>query len=129
MSLALANAAKSEAARTRQVHIESQQLGVSSISDLLKAATTEGGRPLRRLTLRQLLMNQDGWGRARTAHALSLLTSLLGPEPTSRLTVAWLIDARAGGRRVRALADVLTERTQPEIGFPYAPLPTGGGSE
>lgn len=129
MSLDLANAAKVQASRTRQVHVESLQMGVSSISDLLLAATTEGGRALRRLTLRQLLMNQEGWGRARTSRALSFITSHLGHEPTSRLTVAWLIDARAGGRRVRALADALTERTQPEIGFPYAPLPAGGGSE
>jgi len=129
MSLALANVAKAEASRTRQVHIESLQVGVLSISDLLEAAAQEGNHALRRLTLRQLLMNQEGWGRARTARALTHLTSLLGSEPTSRLTVAWLLDARAGGRRLRALADVLSERTQPEIGFPYAPLPAGGGSE
>ncbi len=129
MSLELANDAKLRAEQTRAVVLASVNVGASSIPDLLTTASTEQRHPFRRITLRNLLISQFGWGRARTAHALARITSLLGPEPTSRLTVAWLIDARVGGRRVRALADVLTERAVPWIGFPYAPLPAGGGSE
>lgn len=130
MSLALANTAKDEAARTRSRWLVSlQKEGTVTVPDLLKAATTEEGRPLRRITLRQLLLTQDGWGRARADRVLSHTTSLLGHEPTSRLTVAWLIDARAGRRRVHALADALTERVAPWPGFPFAPpSPTGGGN-
>lgn len=135
MSLELANTAKREAARTRSEWIVSLNVEgpdgqmLVSIPDLLRQATTEEGRPLRRISLRQLLLTQEGWGRARADRVLSLTTSLLGHEPTSRLTVAWLIDARAGRRRVHALADALTERVAPWIGFPYAPpLPAGGGN-
>lgn len=129
MSLALANTAKRAAEYTRSDWLVSLSTGFTSIPDLIRRATTEEGRPLRRITLRQLLETQDGWGRARATRVLSRTTSLLGHEPTSRLTVAWLIDARAGGRRVHALADALAERDVPWIGFPYAPLPAGGGSE
>lgn len=128
MSLALANTAKFEADRTRAEWLISLSSGVISISDLIKAATREDGQALRRITLRQLLMSQEGWGRARAERVLSHTTHILGHEPTSRLTVAWLIDARAGGRRVHALADALRMRVTPWIGFPYAPLPSGGGS-
>lgn len=130
MSLALANVAKREAARTRSEWLISLGVeGLTTIPDLLRQATTEEGRPLRRITLRQLLLTQEGWGRARADRVLAHTTSLLGYEPTSRLTVAWLIDARAGRRRVQALADALTERVVPWIGFPFAPpLPAGGGN-
>lgn len=129
MNLGLANTAKREAARTRGAWLISLGVeGNKTIPDLVRQATTEEGRPLRRITLRQLLLTQEGWGRARADRVLSHTTSLLGHEPTSRLTVAWLIDARAGRRRVHALADALTERDVPWIGFPYAPpLPAGGG--
>lgn len=129
MTLALANTAKFEAQRTRADWLISLESGVTSISDLIKAATTEEGRALRRITLRQLLMSQEGWGRARAERVLSHTTQILGHNPTSRLTVAWLIDARAGGRRVHALADALKTRTEPWIGFPYAPAPTGGATD
>jgi hypothetical protein len=128
VSLALANTAKKASARTRAEWLTSLSMGVISISDLIEAATTEDNRALRRITLRQLLSTQEGWGRAKTSRVLFLTTHLLGLEPTSRLTVAWLLDARAGGRRVRALADALFDRAQPWIGFPYAPLPAGGGN-
>jgi hypothetical protein len=107
--------------------LDSLSTGLNSISDLITAATSEDDRALRRLSLRQVLLHQKGWGRARTERVLSDLLSSLGLEPTRRLTVAWLIDARAGGRRVRALADAYPG-VQPWIGFPYAPLPAGGGS-
>lgn len=130
MNLALANTAKQKAARTRSEWLVSLGVeGLVSIPDLIRQATTEEGRPLRRITLRQLLLTQEGWGRARVDRVLSHTLSLLGHEPTRRLTVAWLIDARAGRRRVHALADALTERAVPWIGFPYAPpLPAGGGN-
>ena len=130
MSLGLANTAKREAARTRSSWLVSLGVeGNKTIPDLVRQAPSEEGRPLRRITLRQLLLTQESWGRARADRVLSLTTSLLGHEPTSRLTVAWLIDARAGRRRVHALTDALTERAVPWIGFPYAPpLPAGGGN-
>lgn len=128
MSLALADSAKRKAEHTRADALVSLHWGSLSISDLITAATYEGSQPLRRITLRQLLGSQAGWGRARVSRVLASITSLLGHEPTSRLTVAWLIDARAGGRRVHATADATYSRTQPWIGFPYAPLPSGGGS-
>jgi len=128
VSLALANATKKEASRIRAEQLLSLQSGLTTIPDLILAASSEDSRALRRITLRQLLISQEGWGEARVHSVLSRTSSLLGLDPTSRLTVAWLIDARAGGRRLRAFADARSARVTPWTGFPYAPLPAGGGS-
>lgn len=128
MSLAIANSAKREAQRMRSEWLFSIHVGVLSVPDLIQAATSESGRPLRRVTLSQLLEAQ-GWGRARIERALDHIRSQLGIASDRRLNVAWLIDARADGRRLHVWADALQKRVAPWTGFPFAPCPPGGGNE
>lgn len=127
MTLALAHTAKREAERMRAEWLYSVQVGVLTVPDLIQAATSESGRPLRRITLNQLLEAQ-GWGRARNQRALDHIRNLLGTTSDRRLNVAWLVDARADGRRLQVWADALKERVPPWTGFPYTPCPQGGGT-
>lgn len=111
----------------RSEWLASIHVGVISVPDLIQAATEESGAPLRRISLRQLLLTQPGWSEAKVRAALDRITHLLDlKESTRRLTVAWLVDARTGGKRLRAWADVMQERVLPWTGFPYAPNPQGG---
>ncbi len=129
MSLDAQNQAKKQAARTRAEWILSLHLGYVTATDLIEAACTDEFKPLLRLTLRQVLSNQPGWGVARAQRVLGHLRSVLGLTGTNtrRLTVAWLVDSRAGGRRVLAWADCLDNKSNPPWpGFPYAPEPARG---
>ena len=129
MNLHPQNEAKKRAARMRAEWILSLHEGYISTTDLITAACVDGNQPLLRLALRQILINQPGWGEVRTNRTLSALRGLLGLNATDtrRLTIAWLVDARTGGRRVQAWADCLDSKSNsPWPGFPYAPAPTGG---
>ena len=129
MSMHPQNEAKKRAARMRAEWIISLYEGYISTTDLITAACVGGNQPLLRLTLRQILANQPGWGEVRTNRTLAALRGLLGLTTTGarRLTIAWLVDARVGGRRVQAWADCLDDKSNPPWpGFPYAPEPAGG---
>lgn len=119
--------ARRKADRTRNEWLVSIDAGVVTVPDLLRAATTESGRALRKLGLRQVLESQPGFSRAQAERVLDHTRTLLGAEPDLRLTVAWLIDPRTGGRRLQAWADALQQRDLPWTGFPYAPKPNGRG--
>jgi hypothetical protein len=124
--LSTANSARHAAARHRGAALVAVAGGESTVRDVILAACTEDGKPLTRVTLRQLLMAQPGWGPDRAAKALEhTLTTLGNPEVNQRkLTIAWLLDKRAGGRRFMAFCDALYPRASaPWPGFPFAARP------
>lgn len=92
--------------------------------DVFHEATSPDGKPLRRLSLRQVLLAQPGVGPAQVRQILLRMFDHLGTE-VERPTVQWLIDSRTRGRRIRALHDATRDPQQgpPWHGFPYAPPP------
>lgn len=97
--------------------------GLVTVEDVIEAAMADSGKPLRRISLRQLLLSQPGWGERRTNRLLSVLADRLGAaERPKDMTVAWLIDPRSGGRRYLAWLDVQQAKNSvPWAGFPFAP--------
>jgi hypothetical protein len=98
--------------------------GTLTVWDVLRQASVPAGKPLLRLSLRQLLLAQPGVGLkisfTRTRALFALLGVPMDPSAPSA-TVQWLIDPRANGRRVLALIDVMGVRTGPPwAGFPFA---------
>lgn len=92
--------------------------------EVVHAAATEAGRPLRRISLKQLHLTQHGWGERRTSRLLVGLAARLGlhPDQVADKQISWLIDPRAGGRRYLAWLDVQHPKASgPWTGFPYAP--------
>lgn len=120
-SLERARTALSQARLVRAEYLVALAEGLIDVSDVLEFAATEAGKPLRRISLRQLLLSQPGWGDRRTKHALSLLTDRLGaPINMKEMTIAWLLDPRAGGRRYMAWLDVRQPKDEaPWPGFPF----------
>lgn len=92
--------------------------------DVVQAAMTDEGKPLRRISLRQLHLSSPGWGERRTKRLLSALSERLGAsEKTQDMTIAWLIDPRSGGRRYLAWLDAQQPKAHaPWPGFPYMAL-------
>lgn len=128
MSIAALHAKKKSAERMRSEWILSLSAGYITAADLIRAACTDEHKPLLRLSLRRVLINQPGWGDVRTKRALNQLRAVLGltASDSRRLTVSWLLDSRAGGRRVEAWADCLDDKSNPPWpGFPHAPEPKG----
>lgn len=123
--LTVANSARHAAARQRAAALiaVADKDNTTDVREVILAACTQQGRPLTRITLRQLLLAQPGWGPDRTSKALEqMLTTLGQPEVNQRkLTIAWLLDKRAGGRRFMAFCDALYPRASaPWPGFPFA---------
>lgn len=125
-SLQAANEARREADAERGRALAELSVGASHVADILRRAYLPEDRALRRIPLVRLLSGQEGTSkrqaRAVIRQTLSLLEDRDRTEPqVDRITVMWVIDARAGGRRIRALADALDPKEQgPWKGFPYA---------
>jgi hypothetical protein len=96
------------------------------MSDVIEAACRPENKALLRLTLYQLLTHQPSWGSARAQRTLRQLDTLTNSTLSHRrLTLAWLLDHRAGGRRVQAWADVMGgKQAQPWPGFPFSSVPS-----
>ncbi|MDC7120256.1 hypothetical protein OMK64_01750 [Cellulomonas fimi] len=106
--------------------------------DVARDAMTPEGEPLRRISLRQLLLAQPGWGEARTDELIRRLHAFCEiTEPPRRLSIRWLIDPRVSGRRLVAFCDLLDEGRAavarggevdvvPWAGYPFTPMPTEG---
>lgn len=127
--LATANQAADRARNIRAEWLTGIHMGLFTPADIIEAACEPDGKPLLRITLMRLLTEQDGWGlpKAKTVleRTLRLLDLRPAAHPTRTLTVQWLIDARAGGRRIHALADAINDTTEiPWAGFPYTTQPT-----
>lgn len=125
-SLQVANTARAEANAERGRALASLRAGTSDVTGILRRACLPEGKALRRIPLVRLLSGQDGWTKRRArATVRSVLTVLqdrsTGYDAVDQLTIMWLIDARTGGRRMRALADALDPKEMPPwMGFPYA---------
>jgi len=124
--LAQANAARATARRMRGEWLLLLADGVFTAEDLFREAATPQGRPLRRLTLKQVLSAQPDCSEERALKITRKICSTLrlDPAPPTRdLTVAWLLNPAAGGTRLLAYLDALHPRTIPWPGFPMTPHP------
>jgi hypothetical protein len=109
--------------------------GILRPLDVIDAAVESSNRALRTVRMSYLfgpLVDDLDDPEARTKHVpwrvvkRRLLEALdLSPRtPDKELTVGWLLDPRAGGKRWYALHDALRARDQsPWPGFPWAPPP------
>ena len=127
-SLAVANEARANANLTRARLLFSIAETSNEINavDALRAAIGPEGKPILRISIRDILLAQPGWGEERTARTLRhILEALQIPEPKARkMTIAWLLDRRAGGRRFMAFADALRTKDLPWTGFPHTARPS-----
>lgn len=125
-SLAVANSARAEAIAERGRALAELRSGASDVTGILRRACLPEGKALRRITLVRLLSGQDGWTKRQARATVRSALGILGdPRPdesvVDQLTIMWLIDARAGGRRARAFADALDPKVLPPWpGFPFA---------
>lgn len=105
--------------------------------EALVAAATSGERALMRLTLEQLITASNGVGQARARQMVHQVLSILGTTEAGvaggRVTLAYLLDEKASGRRLLAVLDAFISHglinacedltTWP--GFPFTPVPVG----
>jgi len=121
----------SHAHRQRYMYLQALRDEQITIVDVIRAAAAPAGTYLRKIRLHHLL-SAAGWSTTKTRHAINLLTTITGTDPNTTPTISWLIDPRAGGRRIVAWANIVNADTTPWTGFPYAPPPppvTGGNHE
>jgi hypothetical protein len=123
--LSVARQALVSADAQRAEHLLAVAEGTLSVEDVIEAACSEAGRPLRRIGLRQLYLAQPGWGAARVEALLGALAKRTAHEGHLReLDISWLIDPRQYGRRYLTLIDLrCTRRGAPWNGFPFTPAP------
>jgi len=127
------NTALENARRYRAEWLLGLTHGTVTTLELLTQASTIEGRPLTRLTLRQLLGAQPRTGEATIRRRLVQLAEECGADLKSvnRLTVGWLLDSRCRGRRFLTwVAVVEVDKTQPAAwpGYPFTELPAGSKS-
>ncbi|MBG0738705.1 hypothetical protein IV500_04640 [Paeniglutamicibacter antarcticus] len=96
--------------------------GMVTPGDVLTDAAGTQARPLLKLTLRQLLLAQPGWGRTRAYAIIDKVLSVADASIDRRqVTIGWLLDPRAGGRRFAAWLDAIDPRKELSApGFPHA---------
>lgn len=116
----------SHAHRQRFIHLSAIAQGELTPTDVIHAACAEDGKYLRKLTLVRILAVQPGWGERPARQAVSRLAEVAGLKVRLRkIDIAWLIDPRAGGRRLAAWASVAdTSDHKPWPGFPFAADPS-----
>lgn len=121
---ARARAHLDEARLQRSRHLIAITEGDLTALDVVGAACAEEGKPLRRISLRQLLLAQPRVGEQRARRHLSVVAAILGTnEDLGTKSIAWLIDPRSGGRRLLAWLDAQQPRHELWPGFPFAPEP------
>lgn len=125
-SLSVANAARRAANEQRAVALASVATGMSSVADIFTEACLPSGKALLRIPLVRLLSAQDGVSKNKARQVIRKTHELLELDyddaQEGRITVMWLLDARAAGKRMLAFADAVhQDTTAPWYGFPYAP--------
>lgn len=118
-------AARRNANKVRAEWLVAISEGILTADDLVRAACDPDGKPLLKISLRQLVMAQPGFGPARADRILGKMhVALFGhATPTDKVTtVAHLVDPRTVGRRYVAFRDAMCDRTTPVAGFPFAAL-------
>lgn len=122
----VARAARKSAATMRAEYLASVNSGLLSVFDVIDSVQSETAKPLLKISLRQLLLAQEGWGVKRTDDALKMVATFTACE-VDKMTIGWLTDPRARGTRVIAFADALSPRRSPVRppwpGFPFARKP------
>ena len=80
---------------------------------------------LRRASLKQVIISEPDVGAGRWRQVRDRMLDALDIKvPDKYLTVGWVLDPRAGGRRYLALVDALRPREAPWPGFPWEPNPS-----
>ncbi|MGL5827739.1 MAG: hypothetical protein ACRCYU_23465 [Nocardioides sp.] len=120
-----AREALATARATRAEYLVALAEGLLTPTDVLEAAAREEGKPLRRILVQQLHMSCKGVGPGTTKRLMAELAARVpGCPPAHRVTVAWLLDPRAGGRRFLAWLDIQQPKSAPPWpGFPLAARP------
>lgn len=102
---------------------------------LVAAAAAAGDKALLRLTLDQLITASPGIGQARarqvTTQVVHILATTEAHSPTGRVTLAYVLDEQARGKRLLAVLDafishglICEEGDLPVwTGFPFTPCP------
>lgn len=128
VSLAVANISRAKAQEVRAEWLIGISADILTMADLLAFAATPPGRPLRRISLFQLLTSRPGRGPATAKAVLAKLRVALRCEtPSQAMTIGWLLDNRAGGRRFIAwgsCVEVGRELT-PWNNWPFVAAPSG----
>lgn len=127
--LSTARVTRSKAHRQRYAYLEAVANGEVNAQDVISAACTPRGTYLGRIKLTRLLATQPGWGdKNATAAVRRIIAVIYGSHPSVQpkdLDISWLVDPRAGGRRLTAWASCVGDINATWSGFPYAPMPEG----
>lgn len=120
-SIGALNAAREAAARVRGEWLLLVRDEIVGPNDVLTEAATPAGKPLLKLSVRQLLLARPGWGRKRTDAVIRKVSSVAtGSIEARQMTVGWLLDPRSGGRRFAAWLDAFEPKAGPAWpGFPF----------
>ena len=99
--------------------------GRFTVENVLDQACAATEHPLRRLRLASLLTAQPGVGLRGAEKILTRVALLCGEPDLDRklMTVSWLLDRRAGGKRYLAWVDAHTGKASPWPGWPFTPAP------
>lgn len=114
--------ARREAALFRAEWLMLLHDGTVAPNDVVREAAEPDAQPLLRLSIRQMLLAQEGWGR-KTAEAvigkvMAVTEGRMGPRQTA---LGWLLDRKSGGRRFAAWLDAFEPKAGPAWnGFPHA---------
>ena len=112
-----------EAHRFRAEHRIAVAEGILTVHDLVEVALEPRGKPLRRISLVDLLTERPGCGPGRARDALGRLAAALGSKAASaRTTIAWLIDSRVNGTRILAWLDAVETADLLPEGFPFSDI-------
>ena len=122
-------AALDDARRFRAGHLMAVLEGLLEPLDVIDAAHEPTGTALRKIRLKDLILAPEKtpvrtWPLIRSR----MLATLELEVPDRSLTIGWVIDPRAGGRRLYALKDALQPRSDVAWpGFPWAARPVVHG--
>jgi hypothetical protein len=120
-SIEVLHEARRNANRTRTNALLLVADGLLNPIQVIEQASTPAGRPLRKITLYQLLVNQPGWGRSRAKEIIEKVSSISEEAVSTKdLTILWLLNYRTHGRRIQSLINCLPIKvgTTPWPGFP-----------
>ena len=124
--MVVATAALRAARSARGAALAGLASGVLSVAELIELTMGEEGGALRRIPVHSVLAELD-CPRRRRDELVGLLRRICHVAPGRRLTLGWICDRRAVGRRCAALADILVAadahnglRPAPTPGWPYA---------
>ena len=117
--------ALSAARLTRAEQLVAIAKGLLTPEDVVDTARRADWVALRSLSLQQLVLSVPEAGPRRWREVRDRLLGVLGAKLSDKdLTVGWLLDPRAGGRRYLAFIDAMRPRREPPWpGFPWEPDP------